>query len=355
MMSSTPQKKARILIVEDEAVVAEDLEMTITNIGYEVVGRAGSAKDAVKKTLELKPDLVLMDIILSGRGNGIDASYEIKERTDIPIIFLTAYSDVEQIDRAKTTEPYAYLVKPFQERQLLASIEMALYKSRTEKELIDSEERLRLVAENMPVMLDAFDDKGNIIVWNSECEEVTGFKSTELIGNPEAAKLLYPDEYHKDYIASMLKKHGSDFRNMEWDITCKDGSVKTILWSNISKKYPIPGWYSWEIGIDITDRKRAEEKLKRLTISLQEHVEKLEESKKQIGKAYSLREHFLKETSHRIVTPVSIIGGYTDLLIESADFDDDQKDYIRIIRERNEEIEKLVRDALAGKYLEEEY
>jgi len=91
-----------------------------------------------------------------------------------------------------------------------------------------------------------------------------------------------------------------------------------------------------------------------MTISLQEHIEKLEESKKKIEEAYQLRENFLKETSHRIITPVSIIGGYSEILLESSNLDDDQKERIMIIREKNEEVQKLVRDALAGNYLEEE-
>ena len=122
--------KERILIVEDEAVVAENMEKVITDFGYEVVGRASSADDAVNAAIELKPDLILMDIVLLGKKTGIDASYEIKEKIDIPIIFLTAYSNLDLIDRAKSVEPYAYIIKPFHDRQLFASIEMALYKIR---------------------------------------------------------------------------------------------------------------------------------------------------------------------------------------------------------------------------------
>ncbi|MEA2033469.1 MAG: HAMP domain-containing protein [Euryarchaeota archaeon] len=91
-----------------------------------------------------------------------------------------------------------------------------------------------------------------------------------------------------------------------------------------------------------------------MTASLQEHIEKVEESKKKVEEAYRLREHFLKETSHRIITPVSIIGGNSDILLESSNLDEDQKERIRTIRERNEEIQKLVRDALGGNYLGEE-
>ena len=121
--------KAKIQVVEDEALVAEDLEMVVTDLGYEVVGRAASADEAVKKAVKLEPDVILMDIILKGHKTGIDASYELKAKMDIPILFLTAYTDIALIDKAKSTEPYVYLVKAFQERQLLAAIEMALYKS----------------------------------------------------------------------------------------------------------------------------------------------------------------------------------------------------------------------------------
>jgi len=124
------------------------------------------------------------------------------------------------------------------------------------------EERLRLIVENMPVMLDAFDAKGNIISWNAECEKVTGFSAEEIIGNPKAGELLYPKEDYHTYLKEQLLKYGGNFRNLERDITCKDGSKKTVLWSNMSGIYPIPGWYSWAVGVDISNRKKTEEKLK---------------------------------------------------------------------------------------------
>lgn len=101
------------------------------------------------------------------------------------------------------------------------------------------------------------------------------------------------------------------------------------------------------------ERERTNKKLKKTALLLEEHVEKLEESKRQIEEACSLREHFLKETSHRIITPVAIIGGCAQLILESNNLDEDQKKSLQVIRQRNEEVQKLVRDALAGKYLED--
>jgi two-component system cell cycle sensor histidine kinase/response regulator CckA len=176
-------KKPRVLIVEDEAIVAEDLEITITDIGYDVVGRAVSAEEAMKKAYELRPDLILMDIVLRGDKNGIDASHDIKEM-GIPIIFLTAYSDIELIDRAKSIEPYAYIVKPFQERQLLASLEVALYKSRMEKKLKESEEWLSTTLRSIGDAVIATDPSGYVKFINPVAEALTGWRREEAMGTP---------------------------------------------------------------------------------------------------------------------------------------------------------------------------
>ncbi|MBU2506544.1 MAG: response regulator, partial [Bacteroidetes bacterium] len=170
------KEKARILVVEDEGIVAENLATAISDMGYEVVGRAVSADEAVKKALELKPDLVLMDIVLKGKKNGIDASDEIKKKMDIPIIFLTAYSDIDFIERAKSIEPYAYIVKPFQPRQLLASIEMALYKSQMEKKLQETQEWFSITLKSIGDCVIATDSKGYVKFMNTVAEAVTGWK-----------------------------------------------------------------------------------------------------------------------------------------------------------------------------------
>ena len=133
---------------------------------------------------------------------------------------------------------------------------------RVEGALRSSEERLRLVVQNMPVMLNAFDGHGNIIVWNRECERVTGYSADEIVNNPGALELLYPNKDHRERILVRPGERRYDFRDWECEIACKDGSVRTVVWSVIAKQFPIPGWYSWAIGVDITKRKRAEEKLR---------------------------------------------------------------------------------------------
>jgi len=127
--------KAQILIVEDEMIVAIYIQNKLKRLGYSVAAIASSGQEAVKKVEETHPDLVLMDIHLKGDMNGVEAAQQIRTRFHIPIIYLTAHSDDDTLQRAKVTEPFGYILKPFEERALHTTIEMALYRYETEKRL----------------------------------------------------------------------------------------------------------------------------------------------------------------------------------------------------------------------------
>jgi PAS domain S-box-containing protein len=133
-------------------------------------------------------------------------------------------------------------------------------RKRDEERLRESENRLRQVLENMSVMLDAFDEEGNIIAWNKACEKITGYTADEIIGNPDAIKLLYPEENYRKQMIVDWNTRGNNYSDWEWNLTAKDGKIKTISWTNISDIYPVPGWSSWGVGIDVTQRKQSEEK-----------------------------------------------------------------------------------------------
>ncbi len=139
----------------------------------------------------------------------------------------------------------------------------------------ENEERLRRLVENMPVMMDAFDANWTPVAWNSECERVTGYTADEIVGNPKTLELLYPDARYRERMLGELERRGYDFRDWEWEITCKNGEKRTILWHNISGRIPIPGWHSWAIGVDITRHKRAEEERRKLEAQIQQ-AQKLE-------------------------------------------------------------------------------
>lgn len=122
-----------ILVVEDESIVAKDIQVCLRKLGYEVIGICSSGEKAVETALNEKPDLVMMDIMLKGEISGVQAAAAIRKELDIPIIFLTAYTDRDTVDRAKETEPYGYIIKPFKEIDIQTAIEIALYKHSKEK------------------------------------------------------------------------------------------------------------------------------------------------------------------------------------------------------------------------------
>lgn len=127
-------EKTRILIVEDEFIIANEIKGMLEDLGYDVLNIAAQGKDAIQKAKENKPDLVLMDIMLKGEVDGIQAAEEIRSCFSVPIIYLTAYANKEILERAKVTTPFGYLLKPFKDRDLHIAIEMALYKHKVERE-----------------------------------------------------------------------------------------------------------------------------------------------------------------------------------------------------------------------------
>lgn len=127
--------KARILIVEDELIVAEDLRTTLGSLGYDVVGIAGSGERAIELAEEKEPEIILMDIMLSGSLDGIATAGRIQTKHAIPVIYVTAYADEALITRAKMTEPFGYIVKPFNEREIQSNIEIALYRHKMQQEI----------------------------------------------------------------------------------------------------------------------------------------------------------------------------------------------------------------------------
>ena len=147
-----------ILIVEDEQIVAIAIEGHLQRLGYQVVGTAASGKEACEKAAELEPDLVLMDVRIKGPMDGIEAARRICGSRDVPVVFLTAYSDVDTVERAKLVEPYGYVVKPFDPRDLHTTIEIALHKGKVDRRLRESHENLRTILNAQrhgTVMLDA--------------------------------------------------------------------------------------------------------------------------------------------------------------------------------------------------------
>jgi len=174
--------KTRILIVEDESLVAKDIQAMILNLGYAVAGVVSSGEKALQKIEDNPPALVLMDIVLKGPLDGIATAEKILARFNIPIVYLTAYADETTVNRAKLTEPFGYLLKPFEERELQTTIEMALHKFARETQFLERERWVFSILDNLQYAVIAVDPQGRISFMNALSEQLSGWKQSEILG-----------------------------------------------------------------------------------------------------------------------------------------------------------------------------
>ena len=173
---------ARILIVEDEGIVAKDIQNRLEDLGHTVIDIASSGEEAIQKTEATQPDLVLMDIVLKGDMDGVKAAEQIRKRFDVPVVYLTAYANEKTFERAVITEPHGYIVKPFRDIELLTTINMALHKHKTERKLKESQ---RWFATTLKSIGDAVitTDTGELVTFiNPVAQKLTGWKQEEALG-----------------------------------------------------------------------------------------------------------------------------------------------------------------------------
>lgn len=172
---------SRILVVEDETIVARDINQQLTELGYEPVGVCNRGEDVVDRAGVLQPDLILMDIQLAGPMDGVTAAMAVNEQLGIPVVFLTAFAESETFNRAKQSNPFGYIIKPFTERELQTVIEIALYKHRTELEQRRSENLLRTILQTAEDGYWLTDTAGRFLDVNPAAERITGYPRDELL------------------------------------------------------------------------------------------------------------------------------------------------------------------------------
>lgn len=183
-MMLSREEKYSVLVVEDEQIVALDLQERLEQLGYHVPATLATGSDAIKKALELKPALVLMDIKLKGDIDGIEAAARIHEHLDVPIVYLTAFGDEPTVRRAESTEPYGYVLKPFKERELKIALEMALFRHRVMRRLSESEAWLAATIQSVADAVIAVDRDEYVRLMNDEAERLTGWHGIEALGKP---------------------------------------------------------------------------------------------------------------------------------------------------------------------------
>jgi PAS domain S-box-containing protein len=267
-------KKPKIIIVEDEWIIANDIKVNIEKLGYHVPVILSSGEEAIEKAKSDNPDMFIMDISLQGNLDGIEAAKLISSRFDIPIVFLTAYTDKKVLEKVKNSSAYGYLVKPFNEKELETTIDLALKKHKKEKkekkyleqlERVATDHSIKLklfsdIAEKSPVGIQILDTEGYIMYSNSALELIYGYSRIELTGK-SINELSTDPEFFEKVVFSSINKTG------KWD-------GELIVRSKSGKAIPVglaaftvndnKGQTAGTIGIirDLTERKEAEYALK---------------------------------------------------------------------------------------------
>ncbi|MFH1113786.1 MAG: PAS domain S-box protein [Pseudomonadota bacterium] len=219
--------KTRIVVVEDDILIRKAQCDRLTLLGYDVAGTASTGEEAVEIASHLKPDLVLMDIRLAGPMDGIQAATLIRSRLDVPIVYVTAYADEATLERAKPTQPFGYLVKPYGERELRSTIEMALYKDKTERRLRESEEQLKDFLDHANDLIQIVDTRGRLLYTNQGWRAALGYSEDDIPG------ISFFDVVHPDslsYSRRVLDRviSGETISNAEMVFVTKQGTSISV-------------------------------------------------------------------------------------------------------------------------------
>lgn len=202
--------KSRILIVEDEWLIGADMQNSLEKMGYDVIAVVTTGEEALKEVKLSKPDLVLMDIILKGKMDGIKTAGKIRSRFDVPVIYVTAHSDKETLNQAKITEPYGYITKPLNMREVSIVIEMALYKHRADRKLKESEEWFSTTLQSIGDAVIAVDTKGTVLFMNPCAQSLTGWREEDVRGRPlkDIVKIINNEDERDDNPVFKVLKEG---------------------------------------------------------------------------------------------------------------------------------------------------
>lgn len=262
----------KIMIVEDEVVVSFDLQSKLEKLGYEVNAVVRYGEKAFDAAMRNHPDLVLMDIKLKGAMDGVEAAQKIREQLDIPIVFLSAYSDEATLAKAKAAEPFAYLKKPITLEELRVTAEIALYKADMERKLRESEIRYRTVADFTYDCEMWIGPEGQYLYISPSCKRITGYSREEFFENPQLLYSIVHPLDRKAFQEHMESSYRSDtgFIQMEFRIIRSDGEERWIEHLCQPVHGPDGKYLGRRAGNrDISDRRKMEQEREGLIIELQ--------------------------------------------------------------------------------------
>ena len=259
--------QVKILLAEDESIAARYLKQSLTRMGYEITGMVQSGEEVIEKVIENTPDLILMDISLSGKVDGISAVKQLHSRFDIPVIYITANTDSEVFKRAKLTDPYAYLIKPYELNQLQNAIEIALFKHDFEKQLKESESRYRTIFEVSDNAMMLIDENSTITMVNEQFENLTGCSKNSV--EHRMSWIDFFDDSERVKLEERIRKVDEDTsaprHHFESMLVDNKGNTR-VIYTNVKK---VPGTNTRIISMnDISELKLAEKEIRLLNNEL---------------------------------------------------------------------------------------
>ncbi len=327
--------KPCILVVEDEFIVAQDLMASLTNMGYRVCDNADTGEKAIQSVERRPPDLVIMDIVLKGQMDGIEAAAQIHERFQIPVIFLSAFGNQALLDRAKSIEPFAYLIKPFNENELHSAVEIGLYRANMEKKLRRSEKRFKTITELLPTGIFELDRANKVIFMNT-----AGFKMLGVSQQDFESGINFKDYLIAGGSASARSCLNGSLADCgagpsEYQVLRKDGSqIAVIANFTTMPKDPVFEDPADQVGgtvvnlTDITPIKKLENQL--------HQAQKMEAVGRLAG-----------GIAHDFNNLLYVILGYSEILMQNIDTSHPHYEGLKEINNASERARMLVRQLLA--------
>jgi PAS domain S-box-containing protein len=260
----------KILVVEDERIVALHLQQQLTKLGYQIAGMAASGEAALAAIAETSPDLVLMDIHIEGDLDGVDTAGRIAPELDLPVVYLTAFSEETTLERARATKPYGYLIKPYSERELHATIQMALERRRVASALRASEDRLRSIVDAVSEGIFVIDaDTGRFAQVNAPGLAMFGYRADELIGQAVGTLSSGTPPYTQKEAVELIQRQMESRLPYRLDWHCKTKDDR-LFWAEFSTRSATIGGQDVLLAIvrDLTQQRVMEDRLR--------HVQKME-------------------------------------------------------------------------------
>ena len=331
-MTRMTESKGRIQIVEDEQILAQDIAMQLGALGYEVVAVASSGESAIEEAETHHPDLVVMDLRLKGKLDGIDAAFAIHDRLNVPVVYLTAYSDEKILERAKITEPFGYVLKPFEQRELHAAIEMALYKHRMEMKLRENEAWFSTTLRSIGDGVIATDGDATITFMNPTAELILGWTVEEALGKQLVEVYSIVNEKTGRSLktpANNVLKNGSVTCSPENSaLIVKDG--RRILIDD--RLAPIKDEKGNVLGVvlvfqDITDRRDLEARMREM-------------------EKFQVFGQLASGVAHEVRNPLNAILAVTEALVQDLGEDPEYKPYLDHICTQVDRLSALMKDLL---------